>query len=528
MRVSSFEEPETLDRIDPHGPIARGSKSEAVRLEGITKGFFGALANDKVNLELRWGEVHGLLGENGAGKSTLCSVMAGLYKPDGGEIRIGGEVVEFRSPHDALQRGVGMVYQHFRLVNKFTVAENLALGHPETSFVLPRHGLEQRVEELGERYGLAVQAEAAVGQLSVGEQQRVEILKLLHRGVEILVLDEPTAVLTPLEARRLFSTLRAMADEGKVIVFVSHKLDEVMDVCDRVTVLRGGKNSGSMPVADATPTALAQMMIGRALIRSKRRDAEPGEPVLSVTGLRADGDRGSEAVTGVDIEVRAGQIVGIAGVSGNGQHELAEVISGLRAAKSGQIVLGGVDVTQLSVLDRIELGLGFVPEDRLGTGLAPGLSLAKNLSLKSYRWPPLSKGSVIQKGSMKEQAEDLVKRFDIRGDRPGLPVSLLSGGNLQRAILAREVSATPKVLLAAAPTRGLDVAAIQVIRQLLLDVRDKGAAILMISEDLEEVMALSDEILVMFEGGVIGRLEPDQADPEVIGLLMAGHKPAPV
>ncbi len=492
-------------------------------MRAITKAFFGTLANDRVDFDLRWGEVHALLGENGAGKSTLCSILAGLYRPDSGEILINGEQVELRSPHDALQHGVGMVYQHFRLVDKFTVAENLALGHPDTSMVVSRRELERRVEELGERYRMQVPADAQIWQLSVGEEQRVEILKLLHRGARILILDEPTAVLTPQEARNLFATVRAMADEGRAIVFVSHKLDEVMEVCDRVTVLRDGKNIASMPIADAEPSALAQMMVGRDLTMPQRRDAIPGEVVLSTMGLTADADRGFEALKGVDIEVRAGQIIGVAGVSGNGQRELAEVICGLRPAKRGQIILGGVDITRSSVLDRIKLGLGFIPEDRVGTALAGGLPLAKNLALKSYRGPPFSSGPVVSKRAMDQQAEDLVKRFDIRGVRPALPVSLLSGGNLQRAILAREISGRLKTLVAAAPTRGLDVAATEAIRRLLLNERDGGAAILMISEDLEEVLALSDEIVVLFEGRVMGRLQPNQADPEVIGLMMAGR-----
>lgn len=513
----------TPDGSAPHNPSGVEDRREVASLRAITKGFYGALANDQVDFDLRSGEVHALLGENGAGKSTLCSILAGLYHPDDGEIRIDGKAVELRSPRDALQHGIGMVYQHFRLVNKFTVAENLALGHPDTRFISARKELEQQVTELGERYGMPVPAGAGVWQLSVGEQQRVEILKLLHRGVRILILDEPTAVLTPQETRNLFSTMRAIANEGRAIVFVSHKLDQVMEVCDRVTILRDGKNVGSMPITAAKPAVLARMMVGRDLAVPERRDALPGEAVLSISGLTADGDRGFEALKDIDIEVRAGQVVGVAGVSGNGQRELAEVITGLRPAKTGQIIMAGVDITRSSVLERIKLGLGFIPEDRLGTGLAPGLPLAKNLALKSYRWPPLSRGPVVSKRTIDRRAEDLVKRFDIRGGRPTLPVSLLSGGNLQRAIVAREISARPKTLVAAAPTRGLDIAATQAVRGLLLDERDAGAAILMISEDLEEILALSDEIVVLFEGRIVGRLQPHQADPEVIGLMMAGH-----
>ncbi len=499
------------------------SQGEAARLRSVTKSFYGQKANDEVDFDLRWGEIHALLGENGAGKSTLCSILAGLYQPDRGEVRLDGRPAALRSPHHALEYGVGMVYQHFRLVERFTVAENLSLGHPDTRAVLSRRALERQVSELGRRYGLEAPPEAGVWQLSVGEQQRVEILKLLHRGVRILILDEPTAVLTPQEARGLFSTMRALADEGRAIVFVSHKLDEVMEVSDRVTVLRGGRTAGSMDVSDADPAGLARMMVGRELTVSDRPKAEAGAPVLSISGLTAEGDRGVDAVRGVDLEVRASQIVGVAGVSGNGQRELAEAVAGLRRVKSGQIFLGGVDITRAAPRQRIRLGIGFVPEDRMHTGMAGGLPLPANLALKSYRRPPLSKGPLLSRRAMDRQARILEQRFDIRGVRRGLPTSLLSGGNIQRAILARELSGRPKALVAAAPTRGLDVAAIQAIRQLLLEEREAGTAILMISEDLEEIMDLADEIAVLYEGRIMGRLKPEQAAPEVLGMLMAGR-----
>ena len=498
-------------------------RGEAARLTAITKSFYGQTANDEVDFDLRWGEVHALLGENGAGKSTLCSILAGLYQPDSGGIRLDGEQVELRSPHHALECGVGMVYQHFRLVERFTVAENLSLGHPNTGAVPSRRALERRVAELGRRYGLEVRPDAEVWQLSVGEQQRVEILKLLHRGVRILIMDEPTAVLTPQEARGLFITMRALADEGRAIIFVTHKLDEVMEVSDRVTVLRGGAAVGSMDISGADPAGLARMMVGRDLAVPDRPRVEAGPPVLSISGLTAEGDRGLDAVRDVDIEVRASQIVGVAGVSGNGQRELAEAIAGLRKVKQGQIILGGVDITRADARQRIRLGLGFVPEDRIHTGLAGGLPLPVNLALKAYRRPPLSRGPLLSQRAVDEQARRLEKRFDIRGVRWGLPTSLLSGGNIQRAILAREISGQPKVLVAASPTRGLDVAAIQAIRRLLLAERQAGTAVLMFSEDLEEIMDLSDQIVVLFEGRVMGRLEPGEANPEVLGMLMAGR-----
>ena len=497
---------------------------EAARLRAITKSFYGVPANDRVDFDLRWGEIHALLGENGAGKSTLCSVLAGLYHPDSGEIHLDGTRVDLASPHQALERGVGMVYQHFRLVDRFTVAENLALGHPDTGFITSRRSLERQVAELGRRYGLEVSPKAAVWQLSVGEQQRVEILKLLYRGVRILILDEPTAVLTPQEAQGLFATMRAMAADGRAIIFVSHKLDEVMEVSDRVTVLRDGEKVGSMETAEADPATLARMMVGRDLATRGRSRTTPGGAALSISGLTAEGDRGIEAVRDVDIEVRTSQIVGVAGVAGNGQRELAEVITGLRRSERGQIFLGGVDITRSSTLERIKLGLGFVPEDRMRTGMAGGLPLSANLALKAYRQPPLSKGPLVSRRAVEERARGLEKQFDIRGVRWALPTSLLSGGNIQRAILARELSARPRVLVAAAPTRGLDVAAIEAIRQILLDERDAGTAILMISEDLEEIPDLSDQILVLYEGRIVGRLEPDRASPEVLGMLMAGRK----
>ena len=503
--------------------VPEAPSGEAARLAGITKHFFGVAANEDVDFDLRWGEIHALLGENGAGKSTLCSVLAGLYHPDSGEIRLDGERVDLGSPHQALDNGVGMVYQHFRLVDRFTVAENLTLGHPETGFFTSRRSLERQVGELGRRYGLEVSPQAAVWQLSVGEQQRVEILKLLYRGVRILILDEPTAVLTPQEAQNLFATLRALADDGRAIIFVTHKLDEVMAVADRVTVLRDGRKVGAMPTSEADPATLARMMVGRDLSVSERSRTAPGEPVLSIKSVTAEGDRGLEAIRDVNIEVRASQIVGVAGVAGNGQRELAEVVTGLRRPKRGQIIMGGVDITRSSTLERIKLGLGFVPEDRMRTGMAGGLPLAANLALKAYRQPPLSKGPVLSKQAVEDRARTLEKQFDIRGVRGALPTSLLSGGNIQRAILARELSAQPRVLVAAAPTRGLDVAAIQAIRQLLIEEAGAGTAILMISEDLEEILDLSDEVIVLYEGQVMGRVPRDRADPDLLGMLMAGR-----
>ena len=511
--------------LEPGAPVPdrTASLGAGVAMSGITKSFYGVIANDGVDFDVQWGEVHALLGENGAGKSTLCSVLAGLYRPDGGNVTIDDEIIDFHSPNQALAAGVGMVYQHFRLVESFTVAENIVLGRRTGRLRLSTDQIESEVTELAERYGMPVQPDHYIWQLSVGEQQRVEILKLLHRGVRVLVLDEPTAVLTPQEAETLFSNVRAMAADGTAIIFVTHKLNEVLSVSDRITVLRDGKNVGTLSTADADAPALARMMVGRDLVAPVRPIMQCGEPVLEVEGVRAAGDLGTDAVRGASLTVCAGQIVGIAGVSGNGQRELAEALAGLRPVHSGNIALSGVDITDAGTAERIGLGLGFIPEDRLGMGLAPGLTLEDNLVLKSYRQPPHSRGMFLSAGSIRDNARDLVKRFDIRGGRTGLPVRLLSGGNLQRAILARELAHGPKALIASSPTRGLDVAAIEAIQRLLLEERERGTAILLISEDLEELRALADVILVIFEGQIVGQVDQDSFDLENLGLMMAGH-----
>ena len=494
----------------------------AAELHSIQKAFFGVPANHNIDFNVRWGEVHALLGENGAGKSTLCSVLAGLYRPDAGEIVIDGTPVEFRSPHDALAAGVGMVYQHFRLVDTFTVAENLALGH-EAEGRLSRKKIEADVTALSEAYGLPVSPRAHIWQLSVGEQQRVEILKLLHRGVRILILDEPTAVLTLQESESLFRTVRLMAEEGKAIIFVSHKLDEVLAVSDRITLLRDTEKIAELPTAAADAGSLARMMVGRD-VKLPQRDATeaPGAPVLSVRAMTVAGDRGFKAVRGVDLDVRRGEIVGIAGVAGNGQRELAEALVGLRRTGHGKVILNETDITKASPLDRIRLGLGFVPEDRLGMGLAGGLSLEDNLILKSYRWPPHRRGLKLSSRAIRRSARQLTEQFDIRGGLTDFPVRFLSGGNLQRAILAREISQQPKVLIAGSPTRGLDIAAIGAVRELLLAQRKNGTAILLMSEDLDELRSLADVILVMYEGRIVGQVTPDRFDPQEVGLMMSG------
>jgi len=502
----------------------QSSTPPAVELRKIDKSFYGVLANADVDFSLARGEVHTLLGENGAGKSTLCSVMAGLYRPDAGEMLMDGKPIVLKSPKDALAAGIGMVYQHFRLVSNLTVAENLALGNPEVGLRLSKSELEAEARELGERYDFPVDPTARIWQLSVGQQQRVEILKLLYRDVRILILDEPTAVLTPQEGQALFRTMRTLADEGRSLIFVSHKLHEVKQVSDRVTVLREGRVVGKVDTVDAEPRDLARMMVGKDLVLPTRAPNESiGEAVLVVDNLTVVDDRGLSAVDGLSITVNAGEVVGIAGVSGNGQRELAQGIVGLMNVKSGSVHLSGTDVTRMSVHRKIKRGIAYVPQNRLGMGLAPGLTTEDNLALKQYREPPYSRGPLISSRAFDSRGADLIKKNDIRGVRPGLPIRLLSGGNLQKALIAREVTQDHCVLIARSPTRGLDVGATAVVRDQILAERDRGIAVLLISEDLDELLALSDRLLVIYEGKIVGEMPASEATAERLGLLMSGQ-----
>lgn len=509
------------------GPAGAGPDAAAVlRVRGLTKSFYGAPAIDRVDFDLLEGEVHGLLGENGAGKSTLCSVLAGLYRPDSGRVLLDGEAVRLRSPHDAADRGIGMVYQHFRLVPSLTVAENMILGLPGQGVRLVLRSVEARVREIAEEYGLEVRPDAYVWELSVGEQQRVEILRQLFRGARILILDEPTAVLAPQQCETLFAVVRRMAAQGHSVVLVSHKLEEVTANTDRVTVLRRGHNAGTVPTAETSADELVAMMIGGEDLPEPGRLA-PGrgdgaEPVLTVSGLRAAGDRGAAAVDGASLEVLAGQIVGVAGVAGNGQRELQEAIAGLRPAIGGSIRIGGRDVTARGPRARSRAGLSYVPEDRLGTGLARGMTLEENLVLKSYNEAPHSRFGIMFWRAVTATARRLVERFDVRGARAGMPVSLMSGGNLQKAILARELTRPHAVLVAAQPTRGLDLAAAAAVRSHILSEADKGGGVLLFSEDLAEITELSQLILVMSRGRIVGSYTPETLDLEEMGLLMAG------
>ncbi len=496
-------------------------------MRAITKRFPGVLANDRVDFEAASGEVHALLGENGAGKSTLSNILTGLYRPDEGEIELHGKPVHFRSPRDALDARIGMVHQHFRLVTPFTVAENVVLGdhrgEGRTLRLRPR-AIERRVAELGEQYGLRVDPRARIWQLSVGEQQRVEILKTLYREARILILDEPTAVLTPQESEALFRTLRTMAAEGRTIVFISHKLNEVKAVADRVTVLRAGRSVATATAAEATAQSLAALMVGREIPAPARiaTAKRPGRPALELEALCAQGDRGAPALHEVSLTVRAGEIVAVAGVAGNGQRELAETITGMRPPSGGAVKVAGVALATGDPRAAIAAGVAHVPEDRLGTGLAPSLSIASNVVLKSYRSGEASRGPFLRHGGIRRLAVEAIRRYGVSAPGPTTPARQLSGGNLQKVVLAREFSGKPRVLVAASPTRGLDVGAIETIHTYLREAAATGVAILLISEDLDEILALADRIAVLYEGRIVGERHCPGADVGEIGLLMAG------
>ena len=510
------------------GPAQAGPPTPAVSMRGITKRFPGVVANDRVDFEAAHGEVHALLGENGAGKSTLSNILIGLYRPDEGELWLDGRPLELDSPRDALDAGIGMVHQHFRLVEPFTVAENVVLGdHRDVGrgFRFRRGAVEQAVGEIGRRYGLQVDPGARIWQLSVGEQQRVEILKVLHREARVLILDEPTAVLTPQEADALFETMRAMAAEGRTVIFISHKLHEVIAVADRVTVLRGGRSVATLPIAGATPRSLAELMVGRdvqATQRVPRAEPPRDEVVLELDGVWADGDRGSAAVKDVDLRLRAGEILGIAGVAGNGQRELTETIAGMRRATAGRILVGGAPLPGGDPREAIRAGIAHVPEDRLHTGLAAGLPISSNVVLTSYRGRAVTRGPFLRLGAIRARAVELIRRYDVKAPGPATPVRQLSGGNLQKVVLGREFSSRPRVLVVAAPTRGLDVGAIETVHAYLREAAAGGVAVLLVSEDLDEILALADRVAVMYEGRVVDVVDAEGADVAEIGLAMAG------
>jgi len=501
----------------------------AIEMRGVTKRFGATVANDAVDFVARFGEVHALVGENGAGKSTLMSILAGLYRPDAGTLAVAGEAVRFRSPGEAIERGIGMVYQHFMLVEPFTVAENVLLGQAATGPRLETRRVERELGELGRRYGLAVEPRARIWQLSVGEQQRVEILRLLHRGARILVLDEPTAVLTPQEAAGLVATLRGLAADGFCVVFISHKLDEVLAVADRITVLRRGRAVATVGAGETDRRHLARLMVGRDLASLVEDHTEepheavaPGEVVLELARVRAAGDKGLPALNGIDLLVRAGETLGVAGVAGNGQRELAEVVTGLRRATAGRVRIGGADLTNRSPGEIARAGVAHVPEDRLATGLVAGMDVAGNAILRRYRRPPLARGPFLVPRAVAAFCDRLLAEHDVKAAGRGAKLGTLSGGNQQKLLLARELAGDPRLIVAVHPTRGVDVGAVEAIHALLRAQRARGAATLLISEDLDELLALADRIAVLYEGRVVGTVPPSGADPERIGLLMAG------
>lgn len=498
----------------------------AVEMSGIVKRFPGVLANDHVNFSLQTGEIHTLLGENGAGKSTLMNILTGLYKPDGGAIHVHGKAVSFASPNDAIRSGIGMVHQHFMLVPSQTVTENILLGLNEPRFFLRLPQYDQQISSLSEQFGLKVDPKVKVWQLSVGEQQRVEILKMLYRGAEILIMDEPTAVLAPQEIEVLFTTLRKMVSEGKSIIFISHKLNEVMEISNRITVLSRGKvTAAGIPAAQTNRTELARLMVGRDVIfHLDKKGQKPGEVVLSVRDLHAQNDKGLPALKGVSLEVRAGEIIGLAGVAGNGQNELSDVIAGLRICERGRVVLSNMDIANCPVSSGINRGLAYIPADRTHVGSSPNLSITDNVIMKKYRKPPISHGVALDMTQATRFANELKDTYEIMAPTVSTPARMLSGGNLQRVILAREISGKPVLLLAVQPTRGLDVGAIEGVQRMLLSQREAGAAVLLISEELEELLALSDRIYVIYEGKIMGELanQDQQADVHSIGMMMTG------
>jgi ABC-type uncharacterized transport system ATPase subunit len=496
-----------------------------LEMRGIRKVFPGVVANDGVDLDIRPGEVHALLGENGAGKSTLMNILYGLYRQDEGEILLHGKPVSFGSARDAIGAGIGMVHQHFMLIPVMTVAENIVLGiEPRNGIFLDERSAEQRVENLSKRFGLAVDPAALVGDITVGMEQRVEILKALYRGADVLILDEPTAVLTPQESHELFETINSLKADGKSIIFISHKLKEVLEIADRITVLRRGKKIETFPREGATEESLARAMVGRdVLLRVEKPPAQPGEVLLSVRDLHVIDDRGIEKVSGLSFDVRAGEIVGIAGVDGNGQSELIDAITGLRKIASGTVEVAGRTIADANPRDMLDAGIGHIPEDRQRRGLVLEFSIAENIALHDYSREPDAKWGWLFPARMIEGARRLIREFDVRGGGPLTRAGGLSGGNQQKLVAAREISRDPKVLVAAQPTRGLDVGAIEYLHRRIVAERDAGRAVLLISLELEEILSLSDRILVVYEGKIAGEHTGEVSEQE-IGLEMLGGR----
>lgn len=509
--------------MTPEAQITTKKQIQRVEMCNIVKYFPGVLANDRLCFDVNQGEVHALLGENGAGKSTLMRQLYGLYRPNEGEILINGILHTFNSPADAIEVGIGMIHQHFMLVPTLTVAENVALGLKSSRE--PMTDLDKvaaRIRELSQNYGLTVDPTAYVWQLSVGEQQRVEIIKALYRGASLIILDEPTAVLTPQEVKDLFVTLKRMVNDGHALIFITHKLHEVMEISNRVTVLRDGRIIGTRATNEVTRNELVTMMVGRAVRPLSAQPMKSGAVRLEIQELRAMGDRETEALRGVDLQIHGGEILGLAGVSGNGQRELAECLAGVRKSTRGSIILESKDITSMPLKQRVDSGLSYIPEERMRDGAIREFSVQENIFLHDHASPRFTHGLFLDFANMKAFASDLISKFSVK--TPGLdtPIKNLSGGNIQKLIMARELSRKPKVLIASQPTRGVDIGATEYIHQRLLQQREEGTAILLISEDLDEIRVLSDRIAVIFEGKIMGIVARDQATVEQIGLMMGG------
>ncbi len=493
-----------------------------IEMDGITKSFPGVVANKNIRFRVYPGEIHALLGENGAGKSTLMSILAGLYRPDSGFIKVKGEKLEFSSPRKALSAGIGMIYQHFRLVNNFTVAENIILGAGK-SLKMNNKQIEKETLEFANHFGFDINPSARVYQLSLGEQQKVEIIKMLYRGCDILIMDEPTTVLTPHEVNDLFNTLRFMASQGKAVVLITHKLHEVMEVADYVTVLRRGEVVGSKPIAEVDETVLAKMMVAKEVIFNETsHPLMTGDSILELSNASIFGDQGHFAVQDLNLNIKSGEIVAIAGVAGNGQRELIEAIAGLRKLHTGSISMDGQVINDLNIRQRLDLGINVVPEDRMGMGLVPNLDLLDNIILRTYYLEKYSDGMFIDYKSVRKLAEKLVEDYNIYLSDLNHPINYMSGGNLQKLLIARELSQKPRVLVAAYPSRGLDIAAAESVYNILLQERDKGTGILLILEDLEDIFRYADRVAVMYAGGIQKILNAGETNINEIGALMLG------
>ncbi len=512
--------------MENKSPSTALPRIKSLEMRNIVKRFPGVLANDHVNLSVKAGEIHALLGENGAGKSTLMKILYGLYQPDAGEILLNGQPIQIKSPTDSIQHGIGMIHQHFMLVDSLTVAENVALGlRSSREPQLDLDKVAARIRQLAQTYGLKVDPNAQVSQLAVGQQQRVEIIKALYRGADLLVLDEPTAVLTPQEVTDLFVILKQMSKEGHALIFISHKLNEILELTDQVTVLRDGRAIDTRPTAGVTKRDLAQMMVGREVsLERHRQPVTIGDVRLRLQNINAVNSQKQPVLKEINLELHSGEIVGLAGVSGNGQRQLAEVIAGLWPIADGQIFLEGREVTNLPPAKMIEAGLSYIPEERMLDGAIKDFSVAENIILQDHIRAPYSRGIFLNFGQIKKHAAELIRQFDVKTPGQDTPIKNLSGGNIQKLILARELARHPRVLIAAQPTRGVDIGATEYIHSQLLQQRLEGLATLLISEDLDEIRALSDRIVVMFGGEIMGIVDTAQATVEELGLMMAGER----